>query len=153
MPALSLVRGRGDVLTAIALGGALGSAARWGLAEAFPHSPNGFPWGTWTANVSGALLMGILMAYVVELGPRRRYLRPFVGVGVLGGYTTFSAYALDARTLADAGALPLAATYAGTTLVVGLLAVVVGLVLGRASLRLRRRLITRHHRSDPRSSS
>ncbi|MFN8191222.1 MAG: fluoride efflux transporter CrcB [Nocardioidaceae bacterium] len=145
MSVLQTLRERGDVLVAIAVGGALGSAARWGVAQAFPHSTTGFPWGTWIANVSGALLIGVLMAVVTALAPRR-YLRPFLGVGVLGGFTTFSTYALDARVLADAGAFPLAVAYLATTLVVGLAAVYAGLVLGRTAIRARLRLA--HRRAD-----
>ena len=139
---LRTLRDRGDVLAAIALGGALGSSARWGLAQTFPHSPDGFPWGTWIANVSGGLLIGVLMAVVTAMAPRR-YLRPFVGVGLLGGFTTFSTYALDARSLTDAGAIPVAVTYVATTLVAGLAAVYAGLVLGRTAIGVRQRLVLR----------
>jgi CrcB protein len=142
MSMLRTLRDRGDVLTAIAVGGALGSSARWGLSEAFPHSPDGFPWGTWIANVTGGLLIGVLMAVVTAIAPRR-YLRPFLGVGVLGGFTTFSTYALDARTLTDAGAFPLAVAYVATTVVVGLAAVFAGLVLGRTAISARQRLALR----------
>ena len=147
---LRFLRDRGDVLAAIALGGALGSLARWGLARAFPHPPDGLPWGTWIANVGGGLLMGVLMAFVTAVAPRR-YLRPFLAVGVLGGFTTFSTYALDAHTLADAGAFPLALTYVATTVSAGLAAVFAGLVLGRTAIRARLRLATR--RTDRRPPS
>ena len=148
MPVFRFLRDRGDVLAAIAVGGALGSLARWGLAQAFPHPSDGFPWGTWIANVSGGLAMGALMAFVTAMAPHR-LLRPFLGVGVLGGYTTFSTYSLDARTLTDAGAFPLAVTYVATTLVVGLLAVVAGLVLGRTAIGARQRLARRRGSGRP----
>lgn len=128
---LRTLRDRGDVLAAIALGGALGSSARWGLAQTFPHSPDGFPWGTWIANVSGGLLIGVLMAVVTAMAPRR-YLRPFVGVGLLGGFTTFSAFALDTLTLFERGDVELAGLYVGASVFLSLAAIAVGVFVARA---------------------
>jgi CrcB protein len=117
------------VVGAVALGGSLGALARWALAEAVPHDDGRFPWATFVANVVGCLLIGVLMVLVVERWPERRLLRPFVGTGILGGFTTFSTYAVDTRTLVAADHAGLAAAYLLGTLVVGLLAVVVGLRL------------------------
>jgi CrcB protein len=126
------VRGRSDILAVIAAGGALGALARWGLAVAVPRPPGGFPWATFTANVTGCLLIGLLMVFVVEVWPPRRLLRPFLGVGVLGGYTTFSAYALDALRLATEGHLALAGAYLLASIVAGLVAVWLAVVVARA---------------------
>ena len=87
------------VLGAIAAGGALGALGRYGLAVAWPHRPGRFPWATFVTNVSGCLLIGVLMVLVVEVWSAHRLLRPFLGVGVLGGYTTFSTFALDSDRL------------------------------------------------------
>lgn len=125
--------GHGQLLAVVAAGGALGSLARWGLAEALPHGASGFAWGTFIANVTGALLLGMLMAVVLDR-PTSRYLRPFLGVGVLGGYTTFSTWMLDTRGLLATGHLPLAVAYLAGTLLAGLAAVVLGLGLARALL-------------------
>jgi len=120
---------RADVIAAIATGGALGALARWGLAEALPHDPGRFPWSTVVANVVGCFLIGVLIVLVVERWSHRPLARPFLGTGVLGGFTTFSTYAVDTRGLLAAGRPAVAATYLLGTLAVGLLAVVAGLRL------------------------
>lgn len=85
------------VLAAIALGGGLGGLARYGLSAVVPG-----PWGFLLINVLGSALIGVLMVLVPRLHPLAR---PFLGVGVLGGFTTFSAYALDAAHM-GASAFP-----------------------------------------------
>ena len=125
--ALRLVRSRRDILLAIGAGGALGAAARWALAEALPHDRDAFPWSTLLANVAGCFALGVLMVVVVQRLPSSRLVRPFVGTGLLGGFTTFSTYAVDTRDLLAAGRPALAATYLLATLVLGVLAVVVAL--------------------------
>jgi len=126
-----LARERRDLLLVIAAGGALGSLARWGLAELFPHPADRVAWGTLLANVSGALLLGLLMAFMADVWATTRYVRPFLGVGVLGGYTTFSTWMLDTRGLLAAGEPARAASYVLGTLVLGLVAVLAGMALGR----------------------
>jgi fluoride exporter len=123
------VRSRRRVLGAISVGGAIGALARWALAEALPHDPGRFPWSTFSANVAGCFMIGVLMVLVVERWSDRPLVRPFLGTGVLGGFTTFSTYAVDTRGLLAAEQPALAATYLVGTLLVGLLAVVVGLRL------------------------
>jgi fluoride exporter len=120
---------RGSVVGAVAVGGALGSAARWAVAEAMPHVRGEFPWATLLTNVLGCALIGVLMVLVVERWPDRVLVRPFVGTGVLGGFTTFSTYVVDTRTLAATGHTATATTYLLATLAAGLLAVVLGLRL------------------------
>jgi len=132
---LRLIHDRRDILLVIALGGALGAAARYGLAQVLPHSPGEFPWSTLVANVAGCLAIGVLMVVVVERLSASRLVSPFLGTGVLGGFTTFSTYAVDARALLASGRPAMAASYLLGTLVLGLLAVVVGL---RATERLLR---------------
>ena len=85
-------------LAAIAAGGGLGSVARYLLSQAFPAG-HGFPWAIFAVNVSGCFLLGLLMIYLLEVWPPRRYLRPFLAVGLIGGYTTFSTYAAAVMTL------------------------------------------------------
>lgn len=127
----ALLRSRWDVLLAIGCGGAVGSLARWGLATAWPPPAGGFPWPTFTVNVVGGLLLGVLMVFVTDVWPGHRHLRPFLGVGVLGGFTTFSTYMLDTRSLLTDGHAGTALLYVAATLVVGLPAVLAGLVLTR----------------------
>lgn len=111
----------------VAAGGALGALARWAVAEALPHDGGRFPWDTLLTNVLGCFLIGVLMVVVTERLPDRRLVRPFLGTGILGGFTTFSTYAVDTRTLLAADRPEVAAAYVVGTLVVGLLAVVAGL--------------------------
>lgn len=139
----TLVR-RWDILAIIAVGGALGSLARWGLGEAFATGRGGFPWATFAENVTGGFVLGVLMVFVIDVWPPSRHVRPFFGVGVLGGFTTFSTYVLDTRTLIAAHHELLAATYLFATLAAGLAAVWLGiavarLVIARAIRRRQRR--------------
>jgi CrcB protein len=143
--AVSPSHGQLDILAVIAVGGALGSLARWGLTQALPHGAEAVSVSIWVANVSGALILGALMVFVSEVWPPRRYLRPFWGVGVLGGFTTFSAYMLDTRTLLAADRPGLAAFYLFGTLATGLPAAWLGVVLARAAAAAsRRRAASRH---------
>lgn len=125
------VRARWDVLLVIGLGGALGSVARWALVRELPPEPRAIPWATFAENVSGGLVLGAFMVLALQVWPTRRYLRPFVGVGVLGGWTTFSTYALDTRDLLAAGAPGTALGYLAGTLVAGLVAVWAGVAMMR----------------------
>lgn len=133
------VSGRWDVVAAVAAGGAAGSAARWGLGEALPTASGEFPWATFLANVSGALALGLLMVLVLDLWPPSRYLRPFLATGVLGGFTTFSAYMLETRNLLDDGHAGIAAAYVVATLLVGLAAMWAGIATGRGVVAAGRR--------------
>jgi fluoride exporter len=134
-PAIRVLVERRDILLAIALGGALGALGRWGLAEALPHSRDQLPWATALANVTGCFAIGVLLVVLVERRPDSRLLRPLLGTGVLGGFTTFSTYALDTRDLLAAGRPAVAAAYLFGTLVVGLLAVVAAIRLTERVLR------------------
>jgi CrcB protein len=122
------------VLAAIAVGGVLGAEARYGLARAVPHGPGSWPWSTLAVNVVGSLLIGILMSVLAGRAVTWELARPFLGTGVLGGFTTFSTYAVDLRTLAVHGEPGLALTYAAGTVVACLLAVTAGAGVTRAVL-------------------
>ncbi|MEV4120171.1 CrcB family protein [Micromonospora sp. NPDC049645] len=125
-------------LATIAAGGVLGALARAGLQHAVPHPPTGFPWATFAVNTTGCLLIGVLMATLGHLGGGHPLARPFLGVGVLGGFTTFSTYAVDIQ-LALANGAPgialayLAATVFGALVAVGLGDAVTAGLLGRAA--------------------
>lgn len=120
-----------QVPAVVGLGGGIGSVLRYLVEEAVPVPPHGFPWGTFAINLSGSFVLSVLMVYVLEVWPPRRYLRPFVCVGVIGGYTTFSTYVAEVRDLAAAGLWSRADAYALTSLVIGLSAVWCGIVAGR----------------------
>jgi CrcB protein len=126
------VRRRWDVVVVISVGGALGSLARWAVAEAIPHPPDGFAWSTLVENVSGALLLGALMVLVLEVWPTTRYVRPFFGVGVLGGYTTFSTFAQEDFSLLESHDVGVALAYTAGSVLLGILAVYAGTLLGRS---------------------
>jgi CrcB protein len=134
----ALVRQHADLLPVIAVGGALGSLARWAVSEALPHRAAELAWGTAIVNVAGSFLIGVLMAFVLDVWADRRYLRPFLGVGVLGGFTTFSTYELDARGLLATHHPGLALAYVAGSLLGGLVAVAVGVVAGRVAIDARR---------------
>ena len=133
--AFRLVRARRDVLLVIAAGGALGAAARYGTAVALPHESDALPWSTLATNVAGCFALGVLMVLVVERLSSSRLVRPFFGTGLLGGFTTFSTYAVDTRALLAAGRPVVAAAYLLGTLVLGLVAVVAALRLTERVLR------------------
>lgn len=120
-----------DILAVIALGGGLGSVARYLMSVALPVRPGQFPWATFLTNLSGCFALGLLMVFVVEIWPPRRYTRPFLGIGVLGGFTTFSTFAVELRGLAAHGARALADAYALNSLIGGLAAVWCGIALAR----------------------
>ena len=126
------------MVPAIALGGMLGASGRYALELAWAHPDGSVPWATMLTNASGCLLIGVLMVYVVEAGPgagRHRLVRPFLGVGVLGGYTTFSTYAVQTDALLARGRPLLALGYLLGTLLAALLAVVLGVTVARTLVR------------------
>ncbi|NDL57217.1 fluoride efflux transporter CrcB [Phytoactinopolyspora mesophila] len=86
------------VLAAIAAGGVVGAEARYAL-TLLNADPPAFPWVTLVENITGCFLIGVLMAVLTQLTAPHPLLRPFLGIGVLGGYTTFSAYAVEVRVL------------------------------------------------------
>lgn len=122
------------ILGAIALGGVIGAEARYGLAEAIPHAAGTFPWATLVTNLAGSLLIGVLMAVLASRARRPQLARPFFGVGILGGFTTFSTYALDLRELLGHHHPASAAAYLLVTLAGGVLAVLLGLRMTTALL-------------------
>lgn len=118
------------LLAVIAAGGAIGSVGRYAVGLALPHGVGGFPWPTFVVNVTGSFAMGVLVVWVLTMTDPHPWLRPFLGVGVLGGWTTFSSYALDWHALETGGHGRLAAAYVIGSLVLGLLAVGFGVTLG-----------------------
>ncbi|MFJ5263274.1 fluoride efflux transporter CrcB [Streptomyces sp. NPDC088387] len=117
---------QGTVLAAVAVGGGIGAAARYAAALQWPTPPGGFPWTTFWVNVAGCAVIGAFMVAVTEGRPAHPLLRPFFGTGVLGGFTTFSTYAVDIQHLLDTGRPALALGYLAATLAAALAAVLVG---------------------------
>jgi CrcB protein len=124
-----------DTTAVIASGGVLGSLARYALSVAIPHGPHAFPWSTFVVNTVGCALIGVLMALLLEARTPHRLLRPFFGVGVLGGFTTFSTYAVDSLGLFREGADATGLAYLFGTLAAALVSVWLGAHLTRLFLR------------------
>ncbi|GAA0549897.1 fluoride efflux transporter FluC [Actinomadura livida] len=122
-------------LGAISAGGVLGSLARYQITVAFPHRPDAFGWATWGINVSGCLLIGVLMVAITEVWRAHRLVRPFLGVGVLGGFTTFSTHVIEAQASLEAGAAGTGLLYLAATLAGALVAVYTGAKLTRLAFR------------------
>lgn len=118
------------VLPIVALGGVAGSLGRYAVGLALPHGAAEFPWATLLVNVTGSFAMGLLVAWLLGRPGAHPLVRPFVGVGVLGGWTTFSAFAIDVVHLIDAGRASIALGYVAASVVVGVVAVGVGLWSG-----------------------
>jgi CrcB protein len=126
---------RPGILLAIALGGMLGTPARYAVGRVVHVSPDSFPWSTFVVNISGSLVLGILLTLILERWPPSRYLRPFAAIGFLGAYTTFSTYTVEAVTLTKDGHAAIALAYVVASVVVGLLAVTAGIFLARLPTR------------------
>jgi CrcB protein len=119
-------------IAVIAAGGMVGSSARYGVGVALPTAAGHLPLGTLLVNISGCLLIGILMVLIVDVWSAHPLVRPFLGVGVLGGYTTFSAATVEVQGLITAGRTGLALGYLVGTAVAAVAAVQVGVILTRA---------------------
>lgn len=120
-----------DVALVIAAGGAIGGGARWLLNEAIPPVEGSFPWATFVENVTGCLVLGVLIVFLLDVWPPHRYARPFLAIGILGGYTTFSAYTAETLALLRAGQVPIALAYLFGTVAVGLVATWAGISIAR----------------------
>ena len=114
----------------VGFGGALGAMARFGLGRLIGVWPNGWPMATFAANISGGLLMGLLSALLLRLGGEQA--RLLLGVGVLGGFTTFSAFSLELVLLLDRGQAGMAFAYALLSVLLALGAVFAGMMIGRS---------------------
>jgi CrcB protein len=135
------------VLGAIAAGGVVGAEARYGMSVWLPHQRGQWAGSTWLVNISGCFLIGVLMIVITELASPHRLVRPFLGVGILGGYTTFSTAMVDVQEMAVAGHGGLALGYLGATVAAALVATFLGATLARASgLVWARRHRRRQHR-------
>ncbi|MGV9562894.1 fluoride efflux transporter CrcB [Streptomyces sp. NPDC003480] len=132
-------QGQGPVVAVVALGGALGAAARYAASLLWPARPGGFPWTTFGINVAGCAVIGVFMVVITEVWAAHRLMRPFFGTGVLGGFTTFSTYAVEIQRLVDAGAARIALAYLFATLAGALAAVWLAMAAARRLLAWRQR--------------
>jgi CrcB protein len=132
-------------IAAIAAGGGIGTVARYLLSQAFPAG-HGFPWAIFAINVSGCFATGLVMVYLLDVWPPRRLLRPFLAIGLIGGYTTFSTYSAGILTLIQDHALARADAYALSSVAAGLVAVFCGVAAAR-------RMSAAPHRNEPSASA
>jgi len=121
----------------VACGGAFGSWLRFVVGTGWtaalgPVRAGAFPYGTLTVNLVGSLLMGVLMGWLARYGTNGEATRLLLGVGVLGGFTTFSSFSLDFITLVERGQLGTAAFYTGLSLAAGFASLFLGLIMMRS---------------------
>ena len=116
-----------------AAGGALGSVMRFLVSNWFVNRfGSGFPWGTFTINVSGAFVIGIVLQLAATRAGFSPYLRIFIATGILGGYTTFSTFAYETYGLGAEGLTIQSVAYAGGSILAGVAAAYAGITLVRA---------------------
>ncbi|MFE0254845.1 fluoride efflux transporter CrcB [Streptomyces sp. NPDC059010] len=130
-------RTQAPVVAVVAAGGALGATARYALSLGWPAQQGGFPWATFWTNVVGCAVIGVFMVVITEVWAAHRLVRPFFGTGVLGGFTTFSTYAVDIQRLVDAGHPRTALAYLAATPVAALTAVWLAAAAARRILKWR----------------
>jgi CrcB protein len=123
------------VVAVVAVGGGIGATARHGASLLWPVGPTGFPWTTFWVNVVGCFLIGLFMIVITEGRPAHRLVRPFFGTGVLGGFTTFSTYAVDIQRLMEESRPGTALAYLAATLLAALAAVWLAATTARRMLR------------------
>ncbi|WP_055489382.1 fluoride efflux transporter CrcB [Streptomyces sp. TP-A0356] len=132
-------QGQGPVVAVVAVGGALGATARYGASSLWPQRAGGFPWTTFGVNLVGCAVIGVFMVLITDVWASHRLVRPFFGTGVLGGFTTFSTYAVEIRQLVDAGHPHTALAYLFATLFGALAAVWLAMTAARRLLTWRQR--------------
>ena len=115
----------------VALGGSVGAVARVECTRLFPTAAGAFPWTTLLVNLSGALLLGVLVVLIVERRTAHPLVRPLLATGVLGAFTTFSTFAVEADLLVRASKIATAVAYVAVSLAGGMLAVTAGTVAAR----------------------
>ncbi|MCB0950381.1 MAG: fluoride efflux transporter CrcB [Mycobacterium sp.] len=124
-------------LAAVFAGGGLGTLARAGLEELAAPDPGQWPWPTFTANIVGALLLGVFVTRLLERLPVSSYRRPLLGTGFCGGLTTFSTMQVESLKMLEHGHYGLAAGYIAASISAGLIAVYLGTAMVRR-VRMRR---------------
>ena len=116
----------------VMVGGAIGAGFRYHLSRvALHHMGPGFPWGTWIANLLGGLLMGVLAGTLAREVDGGEPLRLFLGVGVLGGFTTFSAFSLETYNMLVRGDYMMAVAYAISSVTGAIILLLLGVLLTR----------------------
>jgi CrcB protein len=118
-------------IAAIMAGGALGTLARAGLAEAVPHRAGQWPWATFIVNLAGAFILGWLLTRLAERTAPSRHWRLFAGTGFCGALTTFSTFQIETFELARDGHVGLALGYPAASIAAGMALAVAGVLIAR----------------------
>jgi CrcB protein len=122
----------------VAVGGAAGAVLRYQIGRAVTNlagPDNAFPWGTLAVNIAGSLAMGVLVGWLARgsaSAQTAETMRLLIGVGLLGGFTTFSAFSAELVAMLHRGQAGLALGYAGASLVAGMAAMIIGLVAAQS---------------------
>ena len=120
------------ILLFVAMGGAVGAVGRYSATLAITQwTGGGFPYGTMFVNILGSLLLGFLLAAISLNWSPSPEMRSFLQVGVLGAFTTFSTFSMDAYDQMTKGQYMEMAMYVGGSVIVGILAMVMGVTIGR----------------------
>jgi CrcB protein len=121
------------IVFGVALGGALGASARYGVDRLIERRTSSvFPWSTFTINITGCFAIGLLTAMLVERQHLPAWIRVGLVVGVVGGYTTFSTFAQEALEVGEVHHVAIAFAYIVASVAIGLAAVYAGTLTGRA---------------------
>ena len=121
-------------LAVIAIGGMIGAAARFKVAEALPIKPGHFPWATFWTNLSGSFLLGFLLVVLMDRLPANRYVRPFLATGILGAYTTMSTFMVETALLVKDDHAATALLYALGTVAAGVFLAYAGIAIARLTV-------------------
>lgn len=127
------------ILAAVMAGGGIGATTRYLLEKHLaPETPPDFPWVTFAINLSGAFALGAVMTLLATAWLGTRYVKPFVGTGVIGSYTTWSSFIVEGDQLIGDGHVGLAILYIVTSIVLGIVLAAVGSALVESRMRRRR---------------
>jgi fluoride exporter len=118
----------------VALGGAIGASLRYGAGLWLFKPSNLFPWTTWTINIVGCLVAGIFFAFSQKYPVLQQEARLFLMVGILGGFTTFSSFGLESFQLLKQGQMSLAFVYMASSVIVGVIALMIGFYITHSIL-------------------
>lgn len=113
------------ILAVVSLGGVLGAVVRALIEQSWPHEVTAIGWATFTINVTGCFLIGVLVVSVERFTPHH-LVRPFLGTGFLGGYTTFSTHIVEVQRMMEHAHVPLAVCYLALQLISGVAAAAAG---------------------------
>lgn len=122
-------------ILAVGAGGAIGASARYLLTQAIMRvNAGGFPWGTFAVNILGSTILGLLAGLFAHRVTPSPALQAFLITGILGGFTTFSAFSLDVVTLMERGQGAVALAYAALSVILSVAGLYAGLVIARGVL-------------------